>query len=245
MPISHSSGTFRLMAGQDAQVEDLAKWLWSEDGRRTAQRALLSRGLAGVAVDDLVNQTFERVAARIRRRGAVELDEGRTIAAYAATAMKRIVLDLIRGEKKDGLGNVRAQRPDDTPRVEDLGDATIDVEEFVLGQLGDDEILDAMRIWILARMAGEVWTESAALSFVTLATDPERSDTLGPQPDAGAEGTWRYWTSLWLAGRVDVLPDRSQTSGDQPARRQQRSRAIAKIRELLLAAHASVSEGTP
>jgi DNA-directed RNA polymerase specialized sigma24 family protein len=233
------------MAGGDAQLAELEEWIGSEDAQQSARRALQGRGLTGIESDDLLNQTYLRVASRIQRRGPVELEDGKTVAAYAATAMRNIVLDMIRGRRKDGLGHVdRPPVEDSTPLLEKLGDASkIDVEALVVGRLGDEETIDALRVHLLACIDGQVWPESAALSLVTLAIDPERDDDLAPRPEAGTDSLRRYWTALWLAGCSDVLPQRHKQDGDDAARRKRRERAITKVKERIRAAHAAVAEG--
>ena len=222
------------MAGAHEQLADLAQWVVSSDGRQSAKRALEGRGLVGVDVGDVLNQTYERVAVRIEHRGAIELDAGKTIAAYAATSLRNIVADMVRSRTKDVLGHNDAAEDD---AIEQTEDEATNVEAFVLNRL--NETADAIRRRLLGRsIEGEVWPESASLSLITLATDPARDDDLAPRPAAGEEGLWRFWAALYLAGRADLLPDRDD-AGDDAARRKNRQRAVAKVRARISSAYAA------
>jgi hypothetical protein len=222
------------MPGADQQLDDLEQWVGSDDARKTAKRLLYGRGIVGVDVADLLQQTYMRVCARIQKYGPIPIDQGKSIAAYAATALRNIAADMSRGRN-------RADQTD-PQLIENIPDLRgIDAEAFVVDRIADADLLDSLRTCLLTGIEREVWPESAALAFVTLAIDVERNDELGPRPEAGEEGLWRYWTSLWLAGCADVLPDRTEENGDPPAKRKRRQRAIEKMTARLLAAYAEAS----
>ncbi len=100
--------------------------------------------------------------------------------------------------------------------------------------------VDAVRRHLFATLQpSKAWATSAALTVVTLAVDLDRVDAIGPRPDAGAAGQWRYWTALWLAGQRQCFPVDGEL--DDSARRQRRARAIKETVTRLTCAYEAAS----
>jgi hypothetical protein len=198
------------MTERQAQLDALAAWITSADARAAAAAELRGRALPDL-VDDVCQQTFVLVAARIDRHGPIVFEGEATMASYARRAMRNLVTGMVRGRRVDPFEAVpEAVSPEIT-------DAVVDV-------IAGAEAVDAIRHALFTALVPKrVWSTSAALSFVTLAVDPGRRESLGPTPEAGAEGQWRYWMALWLAG------DRDSFAADDAATRQRRSRAIKQI----------------
>ena len=213
----------------DAQLVAAKGWLWSDDGRASAEGVLHRRrfGLqeqrATLSSDDLRADAFRAFWERVRRHGPVEdLDP----AAYLTRTMQNLVLAACRGRVR--------LAPLDHPDVErHLVAAAEPVDDPVL-HLGTGDDLEAVRAAIEAA-AAPTWVRAGALVYVTVLAHPDAvpDDHPVPRPERGARpDEAALWIALWFAGRRDGLfPDRG--AAPDARMRQARSRAGRQIRDLV------------
>jgi hypothetical protein len=183
----------------DAQLVAVKGWLWSADGRASAEGVLHRRrfGLqeqrATLSADDLRDDAFRAFWERVRRHGPVEdLDP----AAYLTRTMQNLVTAACRGR-------VRLE-PLDDPDAERHAAVPFDDPVSTLGT-GDD--LEAVRAAIEAA-AAPAWVRAGALVYVTVLAHPDAvpDDHPVPRPERGARpDEAALWIALWFAGRRDGL----------------------------------------
>src|SRR3954465_8388964 len=103
------------------QLDALATWTSSADARAASEHELRRRGLPLHLADDVRQQSFEQVAARIARRGPIEEHEANAVPAYARRSLQHIVTGMLRG-RNDALDRAHASQHD--VMLEHVADST-------------------------------------------------------------------------------------------------------------------------
>jgi len=209
-----------------AQRDVALDWLAGPDARAVARRRLGPLGaLATDVVADVVQEAVTAVLVRFARPDAPPLDGGPDAGArYANRVLQNKATDVLRGAR-------RAGRSDQVPWSERLADEAVgDIGPADMrGGTDDDRLVDLARMAVLVAPAtGAV--RSAALTYLAVDAVPTVPAGFGiPLPRAGASAPQRrMWPALWLAGQQALFDQ-----DDSVARRKARSRAQAKVMDLL------------
>jgi hypothetical protein len=205
----------------ESLMEELHRWCFGEQGKKAAQR-VISKSRAPITVDDLLDETQEKVLAAIRK------DPGRfepfEPARYCTGTMKNIVATLwSRGhagvEVLVGDPYQLAEAPTDHSAHWRVDDGDVDRFRTTVEAIGTDPV-----------------HVSGALTMTYLMAQPDLAPHDVPWPKAGVKGDRQTaWPALWYATRsVALFPGDGRTRRDGQAR--QRQRHLDKIDGLRLRA---------
>jgi len=225
-PLSHLLGTVGLVSTVAEQKEELAEWLWHDEGYSSARVELARARLPkdDQAVFDVLGETAVRILGRLERSGSIDdHPDGRSgVGPYARRTLHHVVIDAVRGPRHRLEVLV-----DDLTAEADQVDVT-DVETVALDAVARPSLRHEVRHGLHSSLDHRApWVAAAALTVVTVADDSAPDLPEGtPQPEGG-EGA-PYWAGLHLAGRTDCF-----TRPDTGAVRERRRRAVGRVRGLL------------
>jgi len=222
----------------DAQLGEAKRWLWSADGRASAEAVLRGRRIwiedarAALTPDDLLSDAFRAFWNRLRRHGPVEeFHPG----GYLTRTMQRLVGQACRGRYRWAAFSVEELE------WQLVGGAAGDLGDDLIAGLGTGDALERVRAAIEAADAPD-WVRAGALAYVTVLAHPDAvpDDHPVPRPERGARpDEAALWIALWFAGRRDGLFPRPGAPADA-AMRKARSRAGTQIRAVVLGALSDV-----
>lgn len=217
----------------NAQADEVATWLLSADARAAAASDLRRVGLHDpTLVDDVLGEVAYRVTRRLANRGEIASPEpGRSgVVAYARRVVRNEAIDLVRSPRAVDLDDFLGEAGDPST----VGDATANIES--------EAAVDAVRASLQAVMPRNApWAVAAGLVVLALADDPSHPvDAAVPRPEVDDDSKRWRWAGLHFAGRHDCFPRDSAESG---ACRMRRSRALARVGDLLEAAWEEAGDG--
>jgi len=224
--------------------DDVLDWLRSVDARRLVRRRLRAAGLPASPdhVADVLGDATVSVWRRMRRPEPLVVD---TPAAYGATVVRNVVVKTVRGrdllvDEEDMAVLLQPSRTrggsgiQGGPRPSPMA-----VIPAVDSDAGEPYFEDDVRMAI-EHLGGRAWLSSATLALLTFLLVEADPPVGAPAPVSGSTPEQAAcWPALWLAGQLDVFPDRALGSGgDRPARRRTRARRISAVRSQLERAYA-------
>ena len=207
----------------------VAAWFKSPEATRYAESQLRRNGLyldSGEVIVDTHRKVWESIHRAGKNAAIVSVE------AYCRTAIKRRVIDLLRGVISE-----RKQAEARESREVRFGHAAEPVAAPLVDIVGS-ALGDALRSAIEASGHTHPAVSSAALTFVTLSQYPNVDIAEAPTPLAGSRPDQaRMWPSLWFAGTRDgIFPTGEQNDASQ---RQRLGRAARKVTQMLDAAAAA------
>lgn len=205
--------------GSSSQIDELGRWIVSEDARRAAWSEIDQLGLPGtVDPEDLLHAVYVKVAGRLGR-GSLD-----AVVPYARRTLRHVAIDLIGGRV---IHQVLEVEEHDRPAPDVI----------------DHDAIDVVRASLIERLSPvDGQFIAAALDLLTLEgfdLDPHPG---APMPARGRADR-RRWAALWCAGFRDFPHD----GLDDESRRQRRRRQTQRMVGLLNAAatEALVGEARP
>ena len=220
-------------------MKPVTKWLASGEGKARIQKTLLGEGLR-LDPQDLAQETTLRALQHIKQGKPIQ-----NLPGLLTVMMRRATIDMLRGRawgSRNELLGLSGPPEDDQHGAWEPAANDPDIIEMIAA--ADDR--DRLRRQLHRQLAGaepfpSPQTVGAALALVILNAEDPVPTRQYPQPGPGAapeDGP--MWAALWFGGHRDCFPDGAPEASSATLR-QRRSRAGAKVRELLVKAAQAIS----
>lgn len=205
-------------------------FLRSELGRAVVHRTLAAQRLPQTLADDLRQEALRRVVVATSERGTV-IDN---LEGFVTSALHRAAVDIVRGRVR-GPQIVGGRGPVDLD-ADGWGwgaaiASPVDVEVDALAFESDASVRRAIH----SLLGVDSTAGAAALAYLAIAVDGAPTAPDCPQPQGGASPhEASEWAGLWYAGCDDCFLTHEAGAVRQSTLRKRRSRAVERLRDLLL-----------
>jgi DNA-directed RNA polymerase specialized sigma24 family protein len=217
------------------------RFLRSELGRAAVHRILAAQQLPQTLADDLRQEALRRVLVATSERGTI-IDN---VEGFVTSALHRAAVDIVRGRVRSpqivgGWGAVDLDT-DGRGRPRAAFASPVDVEADALAFESDA----AVRRAIHNLLGVDPTAGAAALAYLAIAVDGAPAAPDCPQPQGGASfHEASEWAGLWYAGCDDCFPTHGAFTISQSTLRKRRSRAVERLRHVLLRSAAAAGLGS-
>lgn len=201
----------------ERQWRIVQEWLLGSDARAAAEAELRGAVVVGLEADDLLADASVRLwrTLRAREEPVDDGDDGRGVIRYARRALRHAAIDAFRAA---------ARRPE-VPVPEPIEVPADDGDRDTTGR----GWLHAVRRALHAEMESSPRAGAAALATAAVLADDLALAPDVPQPLRGATTSQAaVWAGLWFVEGGDLFP-----ADPDAAARQRRSRASARVADLL------------